>query len=121
MKKQKILISIATLIISSIVGVFIINQTAPTPFDGGELFMFYLLEMGMIVVLPFMSLGFIRFSATVIGSAIFISMFAVAMLSLVWWIYLILKAKRKWTVIIPILIWVIIGSINTLNGLCMSV
>ena len=121
MKKQKILISIATLIISSVIGVLIINQTAPTPFEGAELFLFYLLEMGMILITPFMAFEFIKFAYNTTESAIFIFLFLTAILSLIWWIYLLIKGKRKWIIIIPVLIWVVVGSITTLNALCMSV
>ena len=121
MKKQKILISIATLIVSSIIGVIVINQSAPTPFYGTELFMFYLLEMGMVLALPALSILFLSDVNGTADIAIVLLLITLSFTTLGGWIWILRQSKKAWLLIIPILIWVTIGSFLTFAALCMSV
>jgi tryptophan-rich sensory protein len=122
MKKQKTLISIATLIVSSIIGVIIINQSAPTPFQGAELFMFYLLEMGMILALPALSPLFLSdVNGAADNIAVVLLLIILSFTTLGGWIWILRKSKKAWLITIPILIWVTIGSVLTFATLCMSV
>ena len=113
MKKQKMLISIATLILSSIIGVFTINQSVPTPFQGTELLMFYFLEIGMVLFLPALSISFLSDAHGIADIAIVILITFLSLTTLAGWIWIFKKSKKAWLITIPVLLWTAIGSFLT--------
>jgi hypothetical protein len=116
--KSKILISIVTLLISSLFGVILVNSFwGIFPFEGMELWGFYLVEFGMIMIMPVLGLNNLWW----FGIWDSFITFSLAISSLVWLIYLLMKSERKWIVAAPIVIWVLIGSWNTFLALVASV
>ena len=116
--KPKILISIITLIISSVIGVILVNTIFGTlPYEGKELWGFYLVECGMVIIMPVLGLNNLWWFGTWDS---FVT-FTLAIFSFVWLIYLLIKSERKWIVSIPVVTWVLIGSWNTFLALVASV
>jgi len=115
---NKILISIATLILSSILGVVAVNTAwGAFPLEGKELWEFYLVEFGTIMIIPVQGVAQLWW----FGLWDSIIIFMLASSSLVWVICLLIKSEKKWIVVVPILIWVLIGSWNTFLALAASV
>ena len=104
--KSKILISIMTLILSSIVSVIILNTFwVGSQYSGLELWKFYFTEVGYVVIRPVLSPINIYWEQVTPKI-----LFALAILTAVWFIYFFIKSKSKWSVIFPLVVWIVISS-----------
>lgn len=108
---SKLSFTFATSIVASIIGMLTIKSTAAVPFDFEAPFYDYLERVLTILVAPFFALNLVGwYSHNVLASAVYIICFALGIVSLIWWLYLIIKARRNWTVVLPTLVWVIAGT-----------